>query len=710
MILTGISINQTPLDWIENKNRILEALDFYSQTKTYENHQYHLILFPELSLSGYGCEDGFLFSDTKKQSFLRLLEIVKFSNKIPKALIFLGLPFYYRGSIFNSMAIVYSGNLLAIIPKTYLAGEELHYEPRWFTPYKKNFSEIEYDFENQTYRFLFGKGIIECNSIRIGIEICEDAWVNQRPGLNYYNLDLDILLNPSASHFGFGKWNTRKQIAIFSSLYYHSYFFSVNLLGNEAGKAIYDGGFLFSKNGNLLYEEQSFSFHDILIRSFELEFSELRNHRDKIYSRRKERKLNLDTFILKIELKKELKKPLFQIEIQEKKAHEFKNCIQYQHIEPFFYGENDSKENSHLIEFLEVERIGLFDYLRKTHSKGYTISLSGGADSSTVAILVYQMIRKGIYELGIKNFLRKLSLQIPKEEKEQIEHLDPEEQIQYLSKKIIYTIYQKTNQNSEKTKELAEELSKEIYSTHYTINIQNLLEENLSLLEKALHTKFDWLNHNIALQNIQARIRSPIAWFIANISNTILLSTSNRSEGSVGYATMDGDTSGGLAPIAGVDKPFILKFLDFISHYKDTYTKPISTAKKILEQPPSAELLPLEQNQTDEKDLMPYPILNLIEKLAIENLLSPKEILTKLLRIQEEKDSLSFLTEKDKKILKQYNKEELTNIINKFFDLWNKNQWKRERFATSFHIDTYNIDPRGWFRFPVLSGKLQISE
>lgn len=709
MILTGISVNQTPLDWEENKNRIIESLTYYSKTKIYENYKHHLILFPELSLSGYGCEDGFLFSDTKKKSFLSLLEIVKFSNKIPKATLFLGLPFYYRGSMFNAMAVIYSGHLLAIIPKTYLAGEGLHYEPRWFTPYQKNFSEIEYNFENQIYKFFFGKGVIEWNSIRIGIEICEDAWVNKRPTLKYYNLDIDILLNPAASHFALEKWNIRRQIAISSSLNFHCYFFSVNLLGNEAGKAIYDGSFLLSKEGNLLFQEQSFSFYDILIRSFRLNFTELRNKRDRVYSRRKERKLHLNEFILKIESKKEMKKPIFYLESESQNLAQFKACIHYQHIETLSNLENHQKDNTQFIEFLEVERLGLFDYLRKTHSKGYTISLSGGADSSTVAILVYQMIRKGIYELGFNSFLRKINLQIPQEEYYQISNLHPEEQIQYLSKKIIFTIYQKTNQNSEQTKELAEELAKEICSTHYTINIQDLLEENLSLLENAFHTKFDWQNHNIALQNIQARIRSPIAWFLANLTNTILISTSNRSEGSVGYATMDGDTSGGIAPLAGIHKPFILKFLKFISTYEDQFTKPILTAKKILEQPPTAELLPLEQNQTDETDLMPYPILHLIERLAIESLLSPEEILDTLIKLKE-KNLTQTIDDDLKATLNNYSIGELKAMINKFFDLWNKNQWKRERIATSFHIDTYHIDPRGWFRFPVISGKLKIIE
>src|SRR5690606_5370673 len=80
-------------------------------------------------------------------------------------------------------------------------------------------------------------------------------------------------------------------------------------------------------------------------------------------------------------------------------------------------------------------------------------------------------------------------------------------------------------------------------------------------VETALNRKLQWETDDLAMQNIQARARSPIIWMIANIKNNLLLTTSNRSEGDVGYATMDGDTSGSIAPIAGIDKHFLLHWL-----------------------------------------------------------------------------------------------------------------------------------------------------
>jgi NAD+ synthase (glutamine-hydrolysing) len=167
---------------------------------------------------------------------------------------------------------------------------------------------------------------------------------------------------------------------------------------------------------------------------------------------------------------------------------------------------------------------------------------------------------------------------------------------------------------------------------------------------------------------------------LANIYQSLLLVTSNRSEGDVGYATMDGDTSGSIAPIAAIDKYFILKWLSWAEQrlgYKSlAYVNTLN---------PTAELRPLDQSQTDEDDLMPYHVIVAIEQLAIRDKRSPKEIFHKLSAAKLESPEL------------------LKNHIRKFFTLWCRNQWKRERTAPAFHLDDFNVDPRTWCRFPILS-------
>jgi NAD+ synthase (glutamine-hydrolysing) len=168
---------------------------------------------------------------------------------------------------------------------------------------------------------------------------------------------------------------------------------------------------------------------------------------------------------------------------------------------------------------------------------------------------------------------------------------------------------------------------------------------------------------------------------LANLNNALLLNTSNRSEGDVGYTTMDGDSSGSISPIAGVDKSFIIHWLKWAEKNLD---RPGLAPVNALQ--PSAELRPQDRTQTDEADLMPYSIILKIEKLAIKE---KKSLLDIFLILNSELDL-------PKDILKEY--------IKKFFRLWARNQWKRERLAPSFHLDEFNIDPKTWYRFPILSG------
>lgn len=104
-------------------------------------------------------------------------------------------------------------------------------------------------------------------------------------------------------------------------------------------------------------------------------------------------------------------------------------------------------------------------------------------------------------------------------------------------------------------------------------------------------------------------------------------------------------------------------------------------------QAPTAELRPSEAGQTDESDLMPYPVLDAIERAAIRDKLVPVEVY----------DVLSAR-------YPQYASQQLLLWIERFFRLWSRNQWKRERYAPSFHVDDENLDPKTWCRFPILSG------
>ena len=244
--------------------------------------------------------------------------------------------------------------------------------------------------------------------------------------------------------------------------------------------------------------------------------------------------------------------------------------------------------------------------------------------------------------------------------------------------RLVTCAYQSTKNSSTATRNAAKSLAESVGATFHQWSIDEEIINAQKIVEGALGRSLSWDEDDVALQNIQARSRSPIIWMLANIQNALLITTSNRSEGSVGYTTMDGDTSGSIAPLAGIDKPFLLNWLKWMQS-ENNY----NGLTEALNFAPTAELRPPDHQQTDEDDLMPYDILTRIEELFVYERRSPLQIYDQLKK-----------TDKDLIIAGQ---------ISRFFQLWSRNQWKRERLAPSFQLSKFNIDSRSWFRFPILS-------
>ena len=343
--------------------------------------------------------------------------------------------------------------------------------------------------------------------------------------------------------------------------------------------------------------------------------------------------------------------------------------------------------------------LALFDYLRKAGSRGFVLSLIGGADSCFCAVGVAEMVRLGVAELGVDEFKRRSgAFETAKAEVVQtgaggaavVTPRDPSGAVpeefrgvnQELVRQLLTCAYQGTVNSSDDTFISARELADSIGARFFNWEIDEEVAGYVGKIQHALGRDLTWQTDDLALQNIQARVRAPGIWLLANVQNCLLLTTSNRSEASVGYCTMDGDTAGSISPIAGVDKAFVKQWLRWA---ETTLGYPALRHVNALQ--PTAELRPLADNQTDERDLMPYPLLNRIERLAFYDRLSPAQVLAAL-----DTEATGF------------DHEQLKTYVRRFYSLWSRNQWKRERYAPSFHLDDYNVDPRSWLRFPILSG------
>ncbi|HET9956343.1 MAG TPA: NAD(+) synthase [Polyangiaceae bacterium] len=641
--VAAAALNQTPLDWAGNCANILAVL------AEARKQGVSVLCLPELCITGYGCEDAFLAPGTQRTALEVLAEVQRESRGI---VVCVGLPLRLDKAVFNACALLADGKLCGFVAKRALAGDGLHYEPRWFKawPRGKVATCQVLDTEARVGDVLFDVG-----GVRLGFEICEDAWIAERPGGRLARHGVDLILNPSASHFAFGKHEVRRRLVLEGSRAFGVSYLYANLLGNEAGRAIYDGDALIATAGAICAESRRFSYRPYELVSAVIDVELTRTHHTRLTSFRPALSKNISRVAVPFDY------PACRLE---------RNEI-----------EGEAWEGSPRIreeEFGRAVSLALFDYLRKSRSRGFVVSLSGGADSSAITCLVASMVELACKDLGVAGVQARLGY---------LRGLEACRSTREIVGRLLTTLYQSTRNSGPVTRAAASGLAEAVGARHFELEVDSLVQGYVALGEKVFGRSLAWETDDIALQNIQARVRAPSAWLVANVQGALLLSTSNRSEAAVGYATMDGDTAGSISPIAGIDKAFLRRWLVWLESEGLSGLAPIPALQAVNQQSPTAELRPPGEGQTDEGDLMPYDVLDAIERAAIRDKRSPSEILEALrLDFPERADTL------------------LVAWITRFFRLFCRNQWKRERYAPSFHLDDESLDPKTWYRFPILSG------
>ncbi len=642
--VAAATLNQTPLDWDGNRAHIISAIEEARAEGV------SVLCLPELCISGYGCEDAFLAPGTQAMALTVLEEILPYARGL---LLCVGLPLFHNKALYNTCAFVADGKLAGFVAKRALSGDGIHYEPRWFKPWPAGVRATVSVLDQEVP---LGDVFFDCSGVRIGFEICEDAWVAQRRGAELALTGVDLILNPSASHFAFGKQAVRRRLVLEGSRAFGVSYVYANLVGNEAGRAVYDGDALIATAGKVIAQARRFGFADHALISG----------------------------VVDVDLTRVLHASLSSS--QPRALNAPGECVHvsfgFPVVEPrrasLTVAEWESSPTLKEEEFARAIALGLFDYCRKSRSRGFVVSLSGGADSAAVACLVALMVRLAVRELGIDGFAEKFA------HVEGLARLNSEQEI---VRALLSTVYQATQNSSQVTRDAAAQLARALGATHLELEIGMLVDGYVSRIQSALGRELDWQRDDLALQNIQARVRAPSVWLLANLNSALLLSTSNRSEAAVGYATMDGDTAGGLSPIAGIDKAFLRRWLVWLEKDGPSGLECVPALGAVNVQAPTAELRPASATQTDEADLMPYEVLDAIERNAIRDKRSPREVLTVI--------SAEF---------PNHSRDDLWLWLDRFFRLWSRNQWKRERYAPSFHVDDESLDPKTWCRFPILSG------
>lgn len=645
-------VNQTPFAWETNFAHLRQAIEHARAEGA------TLLCLPELAITGYGCEDAFFMDGLQDTAWTQLDALAPLTKGM---VVTVGLPVYHEKALYNAAALLADGKIVGFVAKQFLAGDGIHYEPRWFKAWPAGEVDVleRTDTDGSIRRYPFGDILFDIGDVRVGFEICEDAWVANRPGTDLALRGADIICNPSASHFAFGKFAVRQRFVVEGSRAYAVAYLYANLLGNEAGRVVYDGGGLIASGGELVARGRRFSFHDVELATAVIDIDGNRRESNRRGSHRPRH--DAEEQVVEFPFVWPPRKP----ETPPTVEHTWED-------------RGSLREE----EFARAVALGLWDYLRKSRSQGYVVSLSGGADSAACAVLVSLAVQLAFKELGAGGVRQHLPWC-----RRLMEALDKGGGPQQATGALLSCAYQPTENSGAVTRRAAETVAKALGSEFFVFDISAQHKEYIATLEKALGRTLSWEKDDITLQNIQARVRAPSIWMLANLRGAVLLTTSNRSEAAVGYATMDGDTAGGLAPLGGIDKTYLRSWLRWMEQKSPYGLEAIPALGVINSQQPTAELRPPSQSQTDEADLMPYDFLESVEDSAIRDKHTPIEVLEELLPRYP-----------------QHPPQQLATWIERFFRLWCQNQWKRERMAPAFHLDDRNVDPRSWCRFPILSG------
>jgi NAD+ synthase (glutamine-hydrolysing) len=505
-----------------------------------------ILVFSELSLTGYTCGDLFNQDVLIAKSNKALEELVKYSKN--KEIVFIvGAPIKCDNSLYNTAVVINKGEILGIVPKTYIPNYNEFYEMRWF----KSSTDL-----NSKEINLFGKNIMigtdlifECENVedlKFGIEICEDVWSVTPKSNDYCQNGATIMFNLSASNETIGKYEYRKElIKMQSAKTITGYVYTSSGVNESSTDILFSGASMIYENGTLLKENNRFDFKSNLIYS-DIDVKKIMNDRIK------------NTSFMEVVKESEYRKVSFRIGKNKKIDRVYEKMP--------FVPTNELKRNERCNEILNIQSCALAKRLKHTNIKKCVIGISGGLDS-TLAFLV---IKKAYEKLGIDN-------------------------------KNIIAVTMPGFGTTKRTYNNALDLIK--------INKATLMEVDIKAACE-LHYKdidYDINKRDVTYENVQARERTQILMDIANKENALVIGTGDLSELALGWCTYNGDHMSMYGINSSIPKTLV-KYL--VKYVADTEEENKKVLYDILDTPISPELLPPTNNdeiaQVTEDNVGPY--------------------------------------------------------------------------------------------------------
>ena len=458
-------------DCVSNTREIIEKAKEMSQAGA------RILVFPELSITGYTCGDLFwqerLLTSAKEQ----LLKAAA-ALKDVEGLIFIGLPLVFDGKLYNTAAVLNRGNILGIVPKIHLPNYGEFYEARHFASGRG----VEGSVKIGDQEVAFGSNLLftceELPGLTVAAEICEDLWAPAPPSVAHAMAGATVIVNLSASDETVGKSDYRRAlIKGQSARLLCGYVYATAGNGESTQDLVFGGQNLICEDGSVLAEAEMFQ-NQTIYGTFDIQ--KLCGERQRISTWEGEQCQGYTRIVFHLP--------------------EEETSINRRFAANPFVPEETAERNRRCDEILTIQAMGLVKRLEHTHSKGAVLGISGGLDS-TLALLV---TARAFDILG-------------------------------LDREGITAVTMPCFGTTDRTYTNACELTRGLGAALMEVDIKKAVLQHFEDIGQDFHT------HDVTFENAQARERTQVIMDIANQKGSMVIGTGDLSELALGWATYNGD-------------------------------------------------------------------------------------------------------------------------------------------------------------------------
>ena len=587
-----------------------------------------IVVLPEQTIGGYMQEDLVQWRAFVEAQW-RELERFAAETQTIDSVIAIGCTVAQGAQLYNSAALVHRGQILGVVPKEKLPTYNVFYEGRTMAHGSAGLRGAIGDvpFGDLVFDFDFGA---------VALEMCEDAWSPEGPMRRRCFAGAEIVLNLSASPYRVGITDTRREMIATRSGDNQCVVAYANLVGGNDG-LVFDGGGIVAQNGRVVLEAPRFR-EGFAATTIDLD---------------RTRRLRLENTTWRTDEQESGTSLVTKIEASTSPSRT-KLVYPVPPGSSFFLPGADTQVSARVAfceDLLDALSLGLGDYFEKTGAfKRIGVALSGGRDSLLALFIAHRYVSRKFASEGKSKIAQK-------------------------SAEILRAFYMPSRFSSNETRAAATATAKELGVPLVVSSIDDAFERELVSMKEMLQPGEELTQ--LARQNIQARVRAERMWTWANATAGLYVQTSNMSEKSVGYTTIGGDMEGALSVIANVPKTVVNYLLDYLLE-----TTGSEAIRLTLVKPATAELA---DDQEDEKDLMPFPVLDACFALYAGEKMDVGEVKVALRALFPKEDAAK-----------------LDAFADKFGRLFTQSIYKWVQAPLALHVGNLDLDRERALQLPVV--------